>query len=523
MPIFLSSSMASTSENPFQSRAAAAGVSSPPGGSLDSPSPRSDMLLAVRPHLQLRGELLCSVGLPDRRRQLSAAELQLWLLMQQSVSVQDALRACGPGADRLIRGFLREEICELVEPEFAANRPRVLIVEPHADDAVLSLGATLWLRRHACAFVIATMASRSNHTRYRDLGGEHDIATVMDIRRREAELTARMLGGEHVSVGLTDAPLRYHDAEWSRDFYRRHRLSIGASIARAPDAAELRRWTDALQRLVSEQQPAEIWFPLGGPHADHMLTADACLAAFTGDPSLVRGRVLRIYQEVPYAVRYPRHMNTALAAVRRSGVVLEEESTPTAPVLAEKRRLASIYDSQETEELFAAGGELAETFWRVRDLPPQALAAGLLSRAIAEDTPALRSIAAWVARNRDAALVRVLLTAPTGRWQADLRLLASAFPRARFEVCAATAAGAEVLDAACSRVDARTVAGGTWAWLRETLRMCLSRPGPILVHAAEARAPQAHMLASVWFGSDTLVITSMDRLAAALRMIPDAY
>ena len=515
--------MASASEDPFQYRGPAAGVSPPPTGSLDGPSLRLELLLVARPHLQLRGEVLFSVGLPDRGRQLSAAEVQLWHLMQRSVSVQDALQSCGPGADLLIRSFVRERVCELVEPSFPANRGRVLIIEPHADDAVLSLGGTLWLRRHECAFVVATMASRTNHTRYRDLGGEHDIDTVMAIRRGEAELAARMLGGEHVSVGMTDAALRYHDAEWTRDFYRRHQLSISANVARAADAAELRRWTDALQHLVTEQQPAEIWFPLGGPHADHMLTADACLAAFTGNPSLVRGRLLRIYQEVPYAVRYPQHMNTALAALRRSGVVLEEEFTAIAPVLAEKRRLASIYDSQAMEELFAAGGALPESYWRVLDLPPQALAAGLVSRAISEDTPAIRAIAGWVVRNRDAALVRVLLTAPTGRWQADLSLLASAFPRARFEVCAATIAEAEVIDAASSRVDARTVAGGTWVWLLETLRVCLSRRGPILVHAAEARAPQARLISSLAFGSDTLVITSMDRLAAALRIAPDEH
>jgi len=498
------------------------GVASSSTDSRPPESPRNDWLLAARPHLRLRGDVLVSVGLPDPGRQLSAAEVQLWNLMQPSVSVQTALESCGPDADHLIRRFVQEGVCELVEPAFPAHRPRVLIIEPHADDAVLSLGGTLWLRRHECAFVIATMASRSNHTRYRDLGANHDVESVTEMRRREAELAARTLGGEHVSVGLTDAALRYHDGEWSRDFYRRHQLSINASTARVADAAELRRWTDALQRLVTEQQPAEIWFPLGGPHADHMLTADACLAAFTGDPSLVRGRQLRIYTEVPYAVRSPQHMNAALAAVRRAGVVLEEECTAIAPLLAAKRRLASIYDSQSMAELFAAGGDLPESFWTVRELPRQPPPVGLVSRAISDDAPVIRALAAWVARNRDAAVVRVLLTAPTGRWQSDLSLLERAFPRARFEVSAATMAEAEVIDAASSRVDAHTVAGGPWAWLRETLRVCRSRPGPVLLHAAGARARQARVLASLCLGSDPQVITSMDRLAGALQIAPDA-
>ena len=511
--------MALRPNDPLQRRGPDAEVDPLTTSPVDTPSLRTDLLLVARPHLQLRGDVLISVGLPGRRRRLSHAEVQLWNLMQRPVSVQDALQRCGPGTDLLIRSLVREGVGELVETAFPTNRRRVLIIEPHADDAVLSLGGTLWLRRHECAFVIATMASRSNHTRYRDLGGNQDIDTVTEIRRREAEMAARMLGGQHVSVGMSDAALRYHDAEWTPEFYRRHRMSINASISRTAGDAELQRWTDALRRLVTEQQPAEIWFPLGGPHADHMLTADACLAAFTADPSLAHSRTLRIYQEVPYAVRYPQHMNTALAGVRRSGVVLEEEVTAIAPVVTEKRRLASVYDSQEIDLLFAAGGDQPELLWRIRELPQHA-AAGIVSQAVVAQLPAAPVIAAWVARNRDASLVRVLLIAPSGRWRADLNLLSATFPRARFEVCTATVATAEVAEVPSDRVDARKIAGGTLAWLLESLRLSLSRPAPTLLHTAARRMPQARLLSSLWVGSDTLTITSMDQLAGALRITP---
>jgi LmbE family N-acetylglucosaminyl deacetylase len=508
-----------TSESEDQIRSGAAS-GAPLEGPLDGADLPTDWLLLARPHLQLRGEALHCVGLPERFRQLSGAEVELWNLTQRSVSVQEALQSCGPGAARLIRTFLRDGLCELVEPDFRDDRRRVLVVEPHADDAVLSVGGTLWLRRHECNFVIATVASRSNHTRYRDLGRNHDINTVTELRRREADLAARMLGGRHVPVGMTDAALRYQDAEWTADFYRRHRMSISASLARIADDAERRRWVDALRRLITEQQPSEIWIPLGGPHADHMLTADACLAVFAADPSLLRDRILRIYQEVPYAARFPLHMSAVLAAIRGSGAVLAEEVTTIAPVLAAKRRLAAVYDSQDMDELFAAGGEQPEVFWRVRDLPRQVAAAGTVSRAVSAGEPAARDTAAWIARNRDATLVRVLLTTPTGRWPADLRLLGTAFPRARFEVCSASVAAAEVAENPSDRVDARSVAGGTLAWLLETLRMCLLRPAPTLVHTAEHRLRYARLLSRLWVGSDALTVTSMDQLASALRMAP---
>jgi len=511
--------MASMSEVEVQHGGPAAALG-PPGGSIHGTDLPMDWLLIPRPHLQLCDGALRSVGVADRGQQLSAAGVELWRLMQKPVRVEEARRSLGPGADPLIRKFVHDGFCELVEPAFPANRRRVLVIEPHADDAMLSVGGTLWLRRHECAFVIATMASRSNHTRYRDLGGYLDIDTVTEIRRGEADLAARMLGGEHVAVGMTDAALRYRDAEWTTDFYRHHRIAISASISRVADGAELRRWTDALQRLVTEQQPSEIWFPLGGPHADHMLTVDACLAAFAADRSLVSDRVLRVYQEVPYTVLFPHHMSTALAALRRSGAVLEEEVAPIAQVLAEKRRLASVYDSQEMDTLFADGGDQPELFWRVRDLPRRVPAAGTVSCAIAEDAPAARTIPDWVARNRDATLVRVLLMTASGRWPADLNLLGRAFRRARFDVCAASAAEAEVVEATSDRVATRIVTGGAWSWLLGSLRLCLSRPAPTLILAAEHRAPHARLLSSLWLRSDTLVITSMDQLAAALGTAP---
>ena len=112
---------------------------------------------------------------------------------------------------------------------------------------------------------------------------------------------------------------------------------------------------------------------------------------------------------------------------------------------------------------------------------------------------------------------------PTGRWQADLNLLRTAFPCARFEVCTASVASAEVAEVPSDRVHARTVAGGSLAWLLETLRLCLSRPAPTLVHAGERRLRHARLLSRLWLGSDALTVTSMDQIACALRTAPGEH
>jgi LmbE family N-acetylglucosaminyl deacetylase len=477
----------------------------------------TDSLLVPRPHYEVRGGALCFLADPEPVDRLSPSESELWELLRQPVTAGAVRQRLGAGADQLMSKFLSAGYCELVEAGFPAARCRVLVIEPHADDAVLSVGGTMWLRRHECAFVIATMASRSNHTRFRDLGGALDIAGTSELRRRESELAARMLGGEHVSAGLTDTALRYHDTEWTDDFYLRHRVAIQASTARVADDDERARWIEAVRQLLLREPAAEVWMPLGGPHTDHMLTADACFAAIAAQPSLGDGRVLRVYQEYPYAARNPRHMSAALSALSDAGAVLEEERVAITPVRDYKRRLASVYVSQNIDEMYGVPGiDQTERLWRVRELPRRVDSSGLVSQAIAR-APAPDAIGGWLARNRDARRVRVLLSAPTGHWARDLKLLSTAFPRARFEVYVAAAAAAEVADVPSDRVDMRTLAGGTLAWVLGALRLGVARPAPTLFHAGERRERQARLLSRLWLASDTLVIATMDHLASALR------
>jgi LmbE family N-acetylglucosaminyl deacetylase len=399
----------------------------------------------------------------------------------------------------------------------ADTRRRILVIEPHADDAVFSVGGTMWLRRQQCKFVIATMASRSNHTRHWAVGRGFDIETVSEMRRRESQRVAALLGGEHLSVGMTDAALRYRDDNWTPDFLRRHRLSIDASTSRVADDAERRRWTDAVLQLLSQEQSAEVWFPLGARHTDHMLAADACFAALGAQPALVQDRVVRLYEELPYATRYPGHVQAALAALRRAGAILEQEVVPVAQVRDEKHRLAALYESQDVDEMWGSVRlEQSESLWRVRELPRQVEGRGIVSQGIT--AAAASGAVAWIARNRDAPRLRVLLTAPSGCWERDVRLLTSAFARARFEVHVASGASAEVSESAAARVRVHTVAGGTLAWVIESLRLCFAPPAATLFHADERRGPQAQLLSRLWLGSDALVVTSMDQFASALRI-----
>jgi LmbE family N-acetylglucosaminyl deacetylase len=469
----------------------------------------------------------------EPHRLLSEAEVRLWNLIQQPQSVKAIQEACRQDADFLIGEFLRNDFCELIEPNFPRGRRRVLIIEPHADDAALSVGGVMWLRRFECAFVVATMASRSNHTLYHEMGVDHfDIEEVSDFRRRESELFVRMIGGDHLSMGLTDAALRYRDTNWTLDYFRRHRMSIRAATSRIADDLERKRWADAVRRLLTDVQSAEVWIPLGGPHADHMLTIDACCEVFQSDPSLAAGRTWRVYQDVPYFSSYSRCMTDAIEAWKAAGVVMERELIPIDAAFVQKLRLTSVYASQNIAAMrkdietsaraYRPAAEYAEILWTLRRLPGNFQPSAIMAATMAEPDRQ-EAVARWVSANREAEAVRVLLLTPTGNWATDLKLLCRAFPRARFEVYVALAAVAEVGDAPSDRVRVRRVMKGALSWILLSLRFALAmKASPTVFFTGDRRVRVARLLSRLWFSSDTLVVASMDSLMNALRARRDS-
>jgi LmbE family N-acetylglucosaminyl deacetylase len=448
--------------------------------------------------------------------------------MHEPVSVEAARKVCGEGTEASIREFLRCELCEWVEPILPSGRRRVLVIEPHADDAALSVGGVMWLRRAECKFIVATMASRSNHTSYYGRGLDYfDIEQVTKIRRRESELFAQMIGGEHVSVGLSDAPLRYCDSQWTLDYFSRHRLSIDMRLSRLADDQERKLWSESVSRLLADTPSAEVWIPLGGPHTDHMLTADACFAAFLSNPSVANGRVLRVYEEVPYAARNSFHMNAALGALRSAGAIWEEELVSIDGAYDRKLRLASVYASQGIGEMRAdietsarahlSGAGRTEMLRTLRRLPDRVDPAGIVASALVGHGQD-REIGEWISKHKAKSRVRILLQMPTGRWAADLKMLCATFPKARFEVYVAAAAAAEVSDSPSERAEVRVVAEGKLPWALLSLSLCAAmKPLPTLFYVDEERVSEARFISKFWLGSDTLIVAAMDRLVSALR------
>ena len=168
-----------------------------------------------RPQFHLRDGALYFLISRRPATELDPAERTLWEALDGETTIE-RLRALFPDADRALRRFLDLGLCTLVESSFPADRRRVVVFEPHVDDAVLSVGGTMWARRHQCEFLLVTVAGRSNFTSYYYMDRDYfDVARVSALRRAEADLFVRSLGGRHLALAETEAPLRYRDGNWT--------------------------------------------------------------------------------------------------------------------------------------------------------------------------------------------------------------------------------------------------------------------------------------------------------------------
>jgi len=490
-----------------------------------------DAVVLRRPQYARSGREL--FFLISRRPQvtLTDPECTVWDAMAEAPTMRQVRIQCGPSADGSVRRLLAVGVCEIAS-RFPEGRRRVAVIEPHIDDAALSVGGAMWSRRHECEFEVFTLGSRSNFTSYFQLAREFfDRARVTALRKAEGELSMRLVGGRHVAMGFPEALLRYHDADWTLDWYLRHRHSVAAATAHRSGEGELRLWTDAIRSLFRGLGADEVWIPLGmGAHSDHELARNACLTALIEEPSLLEGRTFHLYQEVPYAAREPGFTEELIARLTRAGARLQREPMAmNEATYAAKLRLLEVFGSQfkvgalregidESARLAAGGAGRAELLWQLIRLPDRLDPVSFYSGASIVESAVVR-LSRWVEQHRRARRIRLLMLVPSGRWRDDLESLLRIFPRAELEVYLTSAAEAEVRDVPSPRVQLRVVERGSRAWGGLALNLALRRPAPTVFLAGFKRLGLARWLARLWPMSDPVILPTLDHFVTALGVV----
>ena len=450
--------------------------------------------------------------------------------MEKEATVGALQARLGALADDTIRRLLALEVAEVVLPTPSGKRRRVMVIEPHMDDAALSVGGLMLQRRADCEFLIVTLATQSVASSYEGYREFFDIKTVSDLRKAESEIVARMLWGRHIPLGLVEASLRYHPQNWTLDWFRRHEHAIYSYLDHAAGRGELEQWTSTLAKAIADLQPEEIWMPLGvGTHVDHQLTLHSCLNVMRANPKLVEQCVCRLFQDVPYAADHPAHTAALVKALRGAGARLEEERVDITAAMPEKLHLLSIYASQWKIRVIqvrveacakALGGpplSYGELWYRVAAAPTENIA--MLATLAEKETVyrIARDIAPWFRRNRSAPAIGLLLAVPMGRWAEDIQFLLDRFPSAHFEVHTQAKFAAQAEMFASPRVSVR-LGGNRWRWLfSDALTAIIGRRLPLVIISGREREKHARRLARLGLLSDPVVAPTMNHFILALQ------
>ena len=184
----------------------------------------------------------------------------------------------------------------IIQTEFAVvERPTILALSPHLDDAAFSIGGTLAaLRRRGCRVIVATVftASVARPTGFAlacqlDKGLPPDV-DYLSIRRDEDLAFGRTLGIEVEWLGLPEAPHRGYESAPALFQGIRQGDPIGQALGQAID------------RLTTTHQHALIISPRAiGNHVDHLMLVQAMV-----DRPELRERTAW-YRDLPYASRFP--------------------------------------------------------------------------------------------------------------------------------------------------------------------------------------------------------------------------
>lgn len=470
-----------------------------------------------RPHFHAKDGALYFLISRQQHAPLSDSEIAIWEAIDGRTNIAN-LRSRFVAVDTVLDRFASRGVCELPPAGFPSRRRRILVIEPHMDDAALSLGGTMWLRRNECEFTVLSLAGVSNFTSYYEVDRDFfDIAEVTALRKAESALFLKHIGGHHLTLDLLEAPLRYRNARWTLDWFRQHRDAMWALVARSPATGELEEWTAALVQFFASFETEEIWMPLGvGNHVDHQLARDACLQVLS-KPGIIKASKVRFYEEMPYTVNWPWHAERVVGALRNAGARIEPEYVDISNAMPQKLELLSIFGSQFKMNFIKPFVEKAPREVLYELVTPPRNPIDPISCHVDSDRvfEMAGSIAPWIRRHKSASLIRLVVLTPFGRWAQDMGLLLDLFPQARFEVFMPRSRMVETEALSSPRIKTMLVDSGRW--YLAAARLLLSWPSPLVI-VSPGGVRHARWLRAGCVACDSIVAPSLNVFTLALRL-----
>lgn len=446
-----------------------------------------------RPHYALRDNRLFFLASRRPQMTLTGAGVELWNKIDGTCSIAD-LEDSAHGSAELMASWWHQGLIELAEPAFARERIRILVVEPHMDDAILSIGALMWERRHTHEFTVVSLIGISNFTSYQKIGRDYfDTSAITQLRMKESRLAMRILGGRHETLSHHDAPLRYQPGDWNVDWFLRNRRSIAAFINLPPNEAAVRSAAQDLARLFLNTNAEGIWIPMGvGTSTDHETTRNSCLMALADAADKRDMPPVTIYQDVPYAMDFPWHTDRIVTALEAAGASPRPLQIDVTPLMPHKLRLVSVFASQfkmshmgprveKTARLAAprgAGyGEMVVEMNRM----PGFIDCDDLNSGHEHILATSNRLARWGGHKRRTRRVTIICPLGVGLWREFITTLLENFPDAEIDIHLSSDAADETSRFASPRVHVHEVMPDGIAWLRRILQLVRAGTRPVVV------------------------------------------
>lgn len=488
-----------------------------------------DQLPLRRPHFHTRGNELFFLISKRAYRSLSDEELEVWNHIDGTATVAQ-LREKFAKADDILTTFWDLQVIELAPSAPKPGRKRVLVIEPHMDDAILSLGALMWNQRDETEFTAVSVTGVSNFTSYCRIDRDYfDIDKVTELRRQESDLVMQVVGGRHFVLDRHDAPLRYQPGRWTLDWYKKNRRGISAYVNHSGADAEVDSWRETVFQLIEQSDAEEIWIPLGiGTSVDHETTRNACLWSLMQLPEVAAGKKLFFYHEVPYANNFPEHNARLLEWLEQAGARLRRVENDMGESLSIKQRLISIYASQfkmsymapkveaTARRLSGPDSEFGEPLIEIAKLPDNLSQFDLFSGKdqVLELCERLKR---WVPKARASRRITILCPAGVGRWRDDMGTLLEFFSETEFDVHMTSDAIDETKRFESPRIRIHPVFGEGKGWLKRLIGMILAQPRPLIVLTGNPYRKLSPAIRAAFFMSKPLVATNLDYITQALR------
>lgn len=311
-----------------------------------SESVARDSIVKLRPHYSLRGNEIYFLASTRPIKNCNDSEAALFRRLAQA---PDGILLSTFPKDELpqLKLIINARFADIVESLKPTSDRHLVVIEPHMDDAILSAGGQLLLRKGKQRITILSVFGLSNYTSYIELKRPFfDHEEITRLRTAESILAASKVGAQFCSLNLYDAPLRLlsHD-QWTESGLSEQVRMTRSFLGSYPIPHVVHEVALELGHVLEDLNPDELWMPMGlGHHVDHRTCRSACLEALVAAKGKLSQIPVRLYEDLPYSQE--THRKQIIDTFRSAGANLVLQTEDTSDVMDEKLLATGVFASQ---------------------------------------------------------------------------------------------------------------------------------------------------------------------------------